>query len=135
MSRLVVVSNRVWPARGEALAGGLAVAIASALHDRGGLWVGWSGKITDQPADQAQLVRIDKDRLTLATIDFSPDEHEGYYNGYANRCLWPLCHFRIDLTAYESRFAQAYRQVNRRMARALLSLIAEDDLIWVHDYH
>ena len=47
MSRLVVISNRVaTPTTGAAQAGGLAVAIQAALSERGGIWMGWSGKST-----------------------------------------------------------------------------------------
>ena len=43
-ARLVAVSNRVGPVRGAAAAGGLAVGLVEALHERGGLWFGWSGR-------------------------------------------------------------------------------------------
>ena len=48
MSRLVVVSNRVAPIReGEPTAGGLAAGVLDALEQKGGIWLGWSGEITD----------------------------------------------------------------------------------------
>ncbi len=51
MSRLVVVSNRVAPiTEGEPTAGGLAAGVLDALKQKGGIWFGWSGEITDDAA-------------------------------------------------------------------------------------
>lgn len=49
MSRVIVVSNRVPEANGKPAAGGLAVALQSALRESGGLWFGWSGRTVDGP--------------------------------------------------------------------------------------
>ncbi|MDO9126218.1 MAG: alpha,alpha-trehalose-phosphate synthase (UDP-forming) [Parvibaculum sp.] len=133
MSRLVVVSNRVGPVKDAARAGGLAVALVDALRARGGLWYGWSGKTDRRAVDYASIE--DAGSLELATVDLTPDEYEDYYNGFANRCLWPLFHYRIDLTAFDRRFYEGYRRVNAKFARVLYPLLRADDTIWVHDYH
>ncbi len=133
MSRLVVVSNRVWPNRQEALAGGVAVAITDVLQRRGGLWSGWSGKLCERLQSDARIEGADE--LTLAVIDLTRLDFEGYYNGHANRCLWPLCHFRLDLMKFNAANEAAYRRVNAQIAIALQPLLRKDDLIWVHDYH
>jgi trehalose 6-phosphate synthase len=73
--------------------------------------------------------------VTRATLDLTQAEHDDYYNGYANRCLWPLFHYRLDLTAFDRRFFDGYQRVNRRFAQALSPLLRADDLVWVHDYH
>src|SRR3546814_2570753 len=65
----------------------------------------------------------------------SSDLLDEYYNGFANRTLWPLFHFRIDLAEYERQFASGYERVNARFAETLAPLIEPDDLVWVHDYH
>lgn len=133
MNRLVVVSNRVGPVRDAARAGGLAVALVEALKSSGGLWYGWSGKIAE--CNGAKPTIEDAGALTLATLDLSPDEHAEYYNGFANRCLWPLFHYRIDLTAFDRRYYEGYRRVNAKFAAGLYPLLRDDDTIWVHDYH
>ena len=133
MSRLVVVSNRVGPVKDAARAGGLAVALVEALKSRGGLWYGWSGKVDEHVQDQAKIENVGS--LSLATVDLSAEEHEEYYNGFANRCLWPLFHYRIDLTAFDRRYYEGYRRVNAKFARVLHPLLKPDDTIWVHDYH
>ncbi|HYG28226.1 MAG TPA: trehalose-6-phosphate synthase, partial [Caulobacteraceae bacterium] len=62
-------------------------------------------------------------------------DRQEYYNGYANKTLWPLFHYRVDLTAYERSFDEGYKRVNTRFAEALAPLIAPEDFIWIHDYH
>jgi trehalose 6-phosphate synthase len=132
MTRLVAVSNRVEPPRGAPLAGGLTVALVDALAAHHGLWFGWSGQI----APEAGPPRVEPGaEFDLATIDLTQQEHADYYNGFANRCLWPLHHFRLDLALYDRREFEAYRRVNARFAASLAPLLREGDLVWVHDYH
>jgi len=131
--RLVAVSNRISSVRGAPLAGGLAVALVDALREKRGLWFGWSGKTADQSTDTANVSQ--EGDVTLATVDLSQEDHDAYYSGFANRCLWPLFHFRLDLTGYDRAHFEAYQRVNRRFAGALRPLLRDDDLIWVHDYH
>lgn len=137
MSRLLVISNRVAvpKARGAAGAqGGLAGALNAALKDNGGIWFGWSGQETDHFTGKLDIQRS-HEGVTTATIDLEPQDVEEYYNGYANSTLWPLFHYRIDLTEYEREFGKGYERVNDRFAESVLPLIQPDDLVWVHDYH
>lgn len=136
--RLVVVSNRVGlpAARGTAAAGGLAVGLQTALKERGGLWFGWSGELVQGDAPAAPTPRlIEQGRVTYALNDLTRAEHKGYYADFANRALWPLFHYRVDLAGFDPHAYQIYREVNERFARALQPLLRPDDLVWVHDYH
>lgn len=121
-------------ARGVAGAqGGLAGALNAALKDRGGVWFGWSGQESEDRTGNMDLQR--NDGVTTATIDLSTQELDEYYNGYANSTLWPLFHYRIDLTRFENKTGESYERVNDRFASSVLPLVEDDDLIWVHDYH
>jgi len=135
LSRLIVVSNRVNlpKAAGDVAVGGLAAAIAAALREHQGVWFGWSGETTAQYTGQIAMERVGE--VTVAKVDLEDQDVDEYYNGYANKTLWPLFHGRVDLTAYERSFDAGYARVNRRFAEALAPLIGPDDLIWVHDYH
>jgi trehalose 6-phosphate synthase len=73
--------------------------------------------------------------VTVATVDLDETDYQEYYNGYANKTLWPLFHYRVDLTAFDRSFGEGYERVNRRFAETLAPLIEPDDLVWVHDYH
>ncbi len=133
MSRLIAVSNRVAdPSTGKS-AGGLAVGLLAALKKQGGIWFGWGGKTSKgSPADPAVTRR---GRIDYVTTDIDEADFDDYYNGYANGCLWPLCHYMLGFFNYERRFGQAYERVNTLFARKLRPLIRPDDVIWVHDYH
>lgn len=134
MSRLIVISNRVTAASAEGGAqGGLAVALTSALRESGGIWFGWSGERTDQFTGHINFTR--SHGVTTATIDLEEQDIEEYYNGYANRTLWPLFHYRIDLAEYERDFAHGYQRTNERFAETVYPLIEPDDIVWVQDYH
>ncbi len=137
MSRLIVISNRVAvpKARGAAGAqGGLAGALNSALKGNGGIWFGWSGEECEEFTGDLHVQRSG-DGVTTATIDLEKQDLDEYYNGYANSTLWPLFHYRIDLTEYEREFGKGYERVNERFAQSVQPLIEGGDLIWVHDYH
>ncbi len=132
MSRLVVVSNRVpAPAAAGAQAGGLAVALEALMQQRGGLWFGWSGQISDSPTTRM----VEDGAVRFATIDLTPDQHNRFYNEFSNATLWPLLHSMPELMTYDRRNGQAYREVNERFADRLVPLLRDGDLIWVHDYH
>ena len=132
--RLVVVSNRVSVPKGRgASAGGLAVGVRAALRERGGLWFGWSGETAAEPSPEPRT--IEDGRVTYALIDLTPQERHDYYAGFANRTLWPLFHYRVDLTTYDLGWLDTYRAVNRRFAEILGPLLEPDDLVWVQDFH
>jgi trehalose 6-phosphate synthase len=135
MPRLLAISNRVQTeAEGQnANRGGLAVALASALRESGGIWFGWSGEQTDEFTGQLTFRRAAG--VATATIDLEAQDVEEYYNGFANRTLWPLFHYRLDLTEIARDFAGGYARVNHRFGETLAPLIEADDLLWVHDYH
>ena len=136
MSRLIVISNRVAAPRPEGeggAQGGLAVALSAALKEYRGLWFGWSGNKTEEFTGHIEFQR--HEGVTSATIDLEEQDVEEYYNGYANRTLWPLFHYRIDLAEYDRSFAGGYERVNERFAETVSPLIEPDDLVWIHDYH
>jgi trehalose 6-phosphate synthase len=135
MSRLIVVSNRVNPpsGKGDESVGGLAMALAAALREYSGLWFGWSGKSTPEFTGQLAMQKVDG--VTVATVDLEDADVEEYYNGYANKTLWPLLHYRTDLVAYDRVYGEGYERANRRFAETLRPLIEPGDLVWVHDYH
>ena len=132
MSRLVVVSNRV-ALPNENRAGGLAVALQGALREHGGLWFGWSGKRVREA--NGLLHEQEAHGVTYATVDLTHAEHADYYSGFANRTLWPLLHFRLDLVDYSRETYAGYRAVNAMFAERLASLLRPEDVVWVHDYH
>jgi trehalose 6-phosphate synthase len=135
MARLVVVSNRVSVPSGDGVkrAGGLEVALRPALQRNGGVWFGWSGKVAT--ADHLETRSVSHKNVEYVVTDLSNDDYQEYYNGFANRVLWPILHYRLDLAEFARRDLSGYFRVNDHFATELEKIIREDDLIWVHDYH
>lgn len=135
MGRLIVVSNRVNAptGTGEETVGGLAMALSAALREYSGVWFGWSGQTV--PTFTGELHTQTVAGVTTATVDLEDADYDEYYNGYANKTLWPLFHYRSDLTAFDRAYGAGYERVNRRFAETLRPLIQRGDLIWIHDYH
>ncbi len=134
MSRLIVVSNRVNPPseiRSIARRPGHGARRGPARIPRH--LVRLERQTVEKFTGQLSMQRIAG--VTVATIDLEEQDAQEYYNGYANKTLWPLFHYRIDLTAYERSFGEGYDRVNGRFAETLRPLIEPDDFIWVHDYH
>jgi Glycosyltransferase family 20 len=74
-------------------------------------------------ADQSDLHIHTTGNVTLAMFDLSPEDHDTYYLGCSNGVLWPVCHYRLDLANFDTRFAKGYRRVNQLFARKLLTLL------------
>lgn len=133
MSRLVCVSNRLPNPSGAPPRGGLASGLDGLLHEMGGLWIGWSGQSVARSRPAATIK--DGDSYSTLSIDLPHDDVEGYYHGFANRTLWPICHRRADLVEINNSTYRTYRKVNADLARIVSGVIHRDDVIGIHDYH
>jgi trehalose 6-phosphate synthase len=135
VARLAVISNRVSvpTSDGAKRAGGLEVALRPALQHNGGIWLGWSGKIGAQ--DKLKTRSIRNKNVEYIVTDLTKHEYQEYYNGFANRVLWPILHYRLDLAEFARRDLSGYFRVNDHFATELDKVVNDDDLVWVHDYH
>ncbi|MFW8635132.1 alpha,alpha-trehalose-phosphate synthase (UDP-forming) [Cribrihabitans pelagius] len=132
MGRLIIASNRT-ATPGAPRAGGLVVALWDALSERGGgVWFGWSGDTTERETRGIRLFA--EENVDFALTDLTHEEYENYYLGYANRTLWPVFHYRVDLAEFEEETFHAYQAVNSRFGRLLAQTARPEDTIWVHDY-
>jgi trehalose 6-phosphate synthase len=135
LPRLVIVSNRVSvpESAGKNTAGGLAVALREALQAYQGLWFGWSGKVAAHPTTYPKM--LESGNVQYALMDLTSLDRREYYNGFANRALWPTMHYRVGLSDFSRDDYTGYLRVNRAFALALAKLVRPSDLVWVHDYH
>lgn len=135
MARLILVSNRAPnpTSKGDRRAGGLEVALTPILRQRPGVWFGWSGDVVQRDAATTQVIEHCGSSYVLA--DLSEEDYEEYYNGFANRVLWPILHYRLDLAEFTRRDLTGYLRVNENFAERLSKFIQPDDIIWIHDYH
>lgn len=134
MARLVVVSNRVSvPTRGDTPVGGLEVAVRAVFAHYPGVWFGWSGRVVPQIEGPARTLQ--RTGLAYIVTDLTEEDYQEYYNGFANRVLWPILHYRLDLAEYTRRDLSGYLRVNEYFAAELHNVLQPDDIVWVHDYH
>jgi trehalose 6-phosphate synthase len=136
LARLVVVSNRVAIPDGKTggRAGGLEVAVKASLRDRNGVWFGWSGKVNAE-GEAPETTTVHHDNVDYVTTSLGAEDYQEYYNGFANRVLWPVLHYRFDLAEFSRRDMSGYMRVNEHFATELDKILRPDDLVWVHDYH
>ncbi|WP_058234272.1 bifunctional alpha,alpha-trehalose-phosphate synthase (UDP-forming)/trehalose-phosphatase [Devriesea agamarum] len=135
---LVVVANRL-PVDRKTLPdgstewvpspGGLVTAMETVMKDvDSGAWVGWPG------TPDEDLPPFEADGMFLYPVQLSVEDVEKYYEGFSNGTLWPLYHDVIADPTFHRGWWDIYLAVNRRFARAAISIAAPGATIWVHDY-
>ena len=115
--------------------GGLATGMKS-LHSEGnGVWIGWSG-ITDEELNEDLKSKVDANvkEAKCRSVSLTEDDVTNYYLGFSNRTLWPLFHYFLEYTEFESHHWEAYKSVNEKFAEVVLDTIEDGDTVWVHDY-
>ncbi|MBN2376174.1 MAG: bifunctional alpha,alpha-trehalose-phosphate synthase (UDP-forming)/trehalose-phosphatase [Sedimentisphaerales bacterium] len=138
MRKLVNISNRLPVTIGKKIAkssGGLISALEGLEGKLDLKWVGWPGGVISSDSRQEELSEKLAKEYQYYPIFLSRTQVNDYYNGFSNTSLWPLLHYMANYSRHEERWYEAYRQVNRQFAEAVLELIGSDDMVWVHDYH
>ena len=146
--KLVLVSNRepyIHEKDGPGIrcivpAGGLITALDPVMRACDGLWIAHgSGDADRETVDANDTLRVPpKDpAYTLKRVWLTREEEDGYYYGFANEGLWPLCHITHTRPDFRLEDWTHYVKVNGKFAEALLKEIAgeESPLILVQDYH
>jgi len=145
--RLIVVSNRepyIHSKKGERVevhrpASGLVTAVEPVMRACSGTWIAHgSGSADRQVTDRHDRVQVPPDHpeYTLRRIWLTKEEENGYYYGFANEGLWPLCHIAHVRPIFRSSDWEQYREVNQRFADAVLQEANSDDpVVLVQDYH
>jgi trehalose 6-phosphate synthase len=131
LARIFLISNRVAIPRAGNHPGGLEVALKATLHKHTCVWLGWSGDVNEHP----QTRTITRGKNSYVVTDLKPEDFDEYYNGFANRVLWPIFHYRLDLAEFSRRDLSGYLRVNDHFAGELAKVLQPDDIVWVHDYH
>jgi trehalose 6-phosphate synthase len=132
LARLVVVSNRVSSPKSGTRAGGLEVAVMASLKRNPGIWFGWSGKLS---TNILATRTIEGDPVSFVLTDLPKAAYDEFYYGFANRVLWPILHYRLDLAEFSRQDLSGYTQINEHFADELNEILKPDDVVWVHDYH
>ena len=146
--RMFVVSNRepyIHVRKGKSVevkqpASGLVTALEPVLRACGGTWVAHGSGDCDTEAVDAHdrlLVPPDDPHYTLRRVWLTKEEEEGYYYGFANEGLWPLCHIAHTRPLFRASDWKHYQEVNRKFADALLEEMEHTSrpVVLVQDYH
>lgn len=148
--RIIVVSNRlpfsIEPTDGRIefrdSPGGVATGLKSLLDSMPGalpfepdyLWVGWPGAtVSDEHREQVRS----RARLEFRShpVFLCEQDFDNFYQGFCNKTIWPLFHYFPSNAEYDESYWRQYQRVNRVFCDTLLTIIRQDDLVWIHDYH
>jgi trehalose 6-phosphate synthase len=144
---LVVVSNREpyehtynkdGSIRVKATPGGVSVALDALMRERGGVWVAHGAGAADRAVtDERDSVEVPPEAPSyrLRRIWLTPEEHDGYYAGFANGALWPLCHHAHVRPVFKADEWDTYVKVNRRFAETAAAEAPTEASVFLNDYH
>ena len=145
--RLIVVSNRQ-PyvhdlVEGElsyaSPAGGLTTAIDPLMQECGGTWIAYGGGKGDLYAvDEKNRIQVPPDdpSYTLRLVWLTEEEQQGYYYGFSNEGLWPLCHNAFIEPTFNTSDWETYKAVNNEFAKQVLDEIdGRPAAVFTQDYH
>jgi trehalose 6-phosphate synthase len=121
-------------------AGGLVTALDPILRACGGIWLAHgSGSADRETVDIENHISVppEEPAYTLRRIFLSKEEEEGYYYGFSNEGIWPLCHITHTRPVFGLQDWIQYQKVNQKFADTLLEEInkEENPLILIQDYH
>jgi alpha,alpha-trehalose-phosphate synthase [UDP-forming] len=147
-SRLFAVSNRepyVHVHQGSSVTwsvppSGLVTALEPVLRACDGTWIAQAtGDADRESSDEFGRLRVPPDhpQYTLRRVWLSKEQEEGFYFGFANEGLWPLCHIAHTRPAFRTEDWDHYRAVNEKFAAVLLEEMngEKEPLVLVQDYH
>jgi len=145
--QVIVVSNRepyIHERTAEGVivkrpASGLVTAVEPVMRACSGTWVAHGSGSADREvvdADDRVLVPPGHDDYRLRRIWLTAEEEQGYYYGFANEGMWPLCHVAHVRPVFRESDWAAYRAINQRFADAVVAEArSEDPVVLVQDYH
>lgn len=121
-------------------ASGVISALESVMEACGGMWIAHgSGTADKETADTDGKIRVppDEPKYTLKRISLTEEELKGYYTGFSNEALWPLCLMAHTRPIFRASDWTAYKKVNALFATTLLEEIRHVDrpIVLIQDYH
>lgn len=147
-AQVIVVSNREPYIHNESKDGevelvvpasGLVSALEPITRACAGTWIAYGGGSADRTVvDGNDRVQVPPGHpsYTLRRVWLSDDEYQGYYLGFANEGLWPLCHIAFTRPIFRESDWEAYEAVNRKFAETVVAEARnERPIVLVQDYH
>ena len=119
-------------------AGGLTAALDPVMQAVEGTWVAWGdGDADREVVDENDRVAVPPEdpSYDLRRVWLDDEQVEGYYRGYSNQVLWPVCHYDTAKMTPEPEFWRQYRETNVDFAEAVVEEVPVDGVVWFQDYH
>jgi trehalose-6-phosphate synthase len=120
-------------------ASGMTVALDPVMQACGGVWIAaGSGEADREVVDARDHISVppESPSYTLRRLWLTKEEEEGFYYGYSNEGLWPLCHNVYVRPTFRDRDWEVYKRVNEKFADAVLEELGEETgFVFVQDYH
>jgi trehalose 6-phosphate synthase len=120
-------------------ASGLVSALEPVMRACSGVWIAHgSGSADRETVDEHDriLVPPGEESYSVRRVWLSEEEENGYYYGFANEGLWPLCHVADERPLFRTEDYDHYVKVNRKFADAVCQEVDTDDpIVLVQDYH
>ncbi len=138
MARILNIANRLPLTFGNEIvesSGGLVSALEGVRSEYDMLWVGWPGNVVTGKKKQNDIAKLLEQKYNCLPVFLTDDEIDGYYHGFSNSTLWPMLHYRAHYVRYQQDWWRQYKIVNQKFADAILKIVRDDDIVWVHDYH
>jgi trehalose 6-phosphate synthase len=145
--QVIVVSNRepyIHTRRGDAIvvgrpASGLVTALEPVMRACSGIWIAHgSGSGDREVVDRHDRVAVPPEApaYQLRRVWLTREEEQGYYYGFANEGVWPLCHIAHVRPTFRTSDWEQYVKVNRRFAQTVVAeATSPDPIVLVQDYH
>ncbi len=118
---------------------GLTAALDPVMRACGGMWVAHgSGDADQETVDSSDKVMVPPGNpsYSLRRVWLSKEQQEGYYDGFANEALWPLCHIAYVRPVFDEQHWLMYKAVNEIFADAVCSEIGDKEaIVFIQDYH
>lgn len=120
-------------------AGGVVTALDPIMQACQGIWVAFgNGDADSKVTDSAGKIKVPPENpsYTLKRIWLTKPEEEGYYYGYSNEALWPLCHMAFQRPIIREEDWDYYKKVNEKFAMAIIDEVGKNKaFVWIQDYH
>lgn len=118
---------------------GIVTAIDPIMYACGGTWIAHgSGKADRDFVNSKDKLGVPPQdiRYILKRVWLSEEEEAGYYSGFANEGLWPLCHVTHTRPIFKETDWQTYKKVNLKFADSVLGeLPVQPSFVFIQDYH
>jgi trehalose 6-phosphate synthase len=120
-------------------ASGLVTALEPVMRACSGVWIGHgSGSADRETVDRNDRIRVPpgEESYHIRRVWLSEEEQQGYYYGFSNEGLWPLCHIADARPVFRAEDWRHYRAVNQKFADAVCREVDSDTpIVMVQDYH